>query len=73
LASGRAAAEAIAGGEGAVAFQAAFSARAARPVAIAETLRWAAERRLPRNALMRLLAAFPALSGAAAGLTRIGV
>lgn len=73
LASGRAAAEAIAGGEGAVAFQAAFSARAARPVAIAETLRWAAERRLPRNALMRLLAAFPALSGAAAGLTRIGI
>jgi flavin-dependent dehydrogenase len=50
LASGRAAAEAIVGGEGAAAFQAAFSARAARPIAVAETLRWAAERRLPRNA-----------------------
>jgi menaquinone-9 beta-reductase len=73
LASGRAAAAAIAGGEGAEAFQAAFSARAARPVGIAEALRWAAERRLPRNAAMRLLAAYPTLSGAAAGLTRIGV
>jgi flavin-dependent dehydrogenase len=73
LASGAAAAEAIAKGESAAAFQAGFAARAARPIAIAETLRWAAEHEVPRGAMMRLLGAIPRLPGAAARLTRIGV
>jgi flavin-dependent dehydrogenase len=73
LASGAAAAGAIARGESAPAFQAAFAARAARPIAIAERLRWAAEHGLPRGAMMHLLGALPGLPGAAARLTRIGV
>ena len=52
-------------------YQRSFSARAARPLAIAEALRWAAERPGPRVALMRL-ARMRGLTRLAARLTRIG-
>ena len=60
------------GAGGAQAYQRAFGRRAAQPVAFAERLRHAAERRGPRGALMRLLAAMPMLVPLAARLTRIG-
>ncbi len=59
------------GPAGAQIYQRAFSARAARPLAVAETLRWAAERAGPRAALMRL-ARLPGIARLAARLTRIG-
>lgn len=73
LRSGMAAGEALLkhGPEGAEIYQRAFSARAARPLAVAETLRWAAERPGPRAVLMRL-ARMPGLTRLAARLTRIG-
>jgi flavin-dependent dehydrogenase len=72
LASGSAAAEEIVGGGSAEAFQGGFARKAARPIAIAEGLRWAAERRTPRRAMMGLLRALPRLPALAASLTRIG-
>jgi hypothetical protein len=72
LVSGIDAAAALAGGGSAQAWQRSFSRRAARPIAIAEGLRWAAEHRRPRAAMMRLLRAAPRLPALAARLTRIG-
>jgi flavin-dependent dehydrogenase len=72
LASGIAAAAEIAAGGNALAYQSAFARRAARPIAIAEGLRWAAEHRRPRAAMMRLLRLVPGLPALAARLTRIG-
>jgi flavin-dependent dehydrogenase len=72
LASGLHAAATLAGGGGAEAYQRSFSRLAARPVAIAEMLRWAAEHRRPRALMMRLLGAAPRLPALAARLTRIG-
>ena len=74
LTSGLAAAEAwSAGGPNAAdAYQRAFSRRAWRPVAVAERLRRAAERRGSRMPLMRLLGGLPMLIPIAARLTRIG-
>jgi len=72
LASGIAAAAERARGGAAEAYQRLFSGRAKRPVAIAEGLRWAAEHRAPRGALMRLLRLAPRLPTLAARLTRIG-
>lgn len=73
LRSGIAAAEALLahGPDGAEMYQRRFSARARRPVAVAELLRFAAERKGPRKALMRL-ATLPVLTRFAARLTRIG-
>ncbi len=59
------------GPAGAFGYQAAFARRSRRPLAVAETLRWAAERSGPRTALMRL-ARVPGLTRLAARLTRIG-
>ena len=72
LTSGREAARAVIDGEVSGAYQARLARRAARPVRIAEALRWAAERRRPRSALMRLVRAVPAAPRLAARLTRIG-
>ena len=72
LTSGLSAAEAIAQGEEAPAWQRSFALRAAAPVAIAEGLRWAAERSRPRSALMGVLGRLPGLPALAASLTRIG-
>ena len=71
LASGRAAAEAVIAGISAPDYQKSFAAHAARPIAIGETLRWAAEHRAGRGPMMALAAA-PLLPGLAARLTRIG-
>jgi flavin-dependent dehydrogenase len=57
---------------GAGAYQARLARRAAVPLAVAEGLRWAAERELPRRFMLRLVDAFPHLPGVAARLTRIG-
>ncbi|HZF42150.1 MAG TPA: FAD-dependent monooxygenase [Sphingomonadaceae bacterium] len=59
------------GPAGAEAYQRGFSARARRPLAVAEALRWAAERQGPRIALMGL-ARVRGLTRLAARLTRIG-
>jgi flavin-dependent dehydrogenase len=74
LASGEAAASAwLAGGPAAaVDYQRGFARRAARPVNIAEALRHAAERNLPRQAMIGLLKLVPNAAGLAARLTRIG-
>lgn len=73
LRSGIAAAEALLahGPAGAELYQQQFSARARRPLAVAEVLRFAAERTGPRAALMRL-ATITILTRLAARLTRIG-
>lgn len=73
LRSGIAAAEAFIehGPAGAEIYQRAFAARARRPLAAAEALRFAAERTVPRAALMRA-ATVPGLARLAARLTRIG-
>lgn len=60
------------GADAAQPYQRTFARQAARPIAIAERLRRAAERRTPRGALLRLLGALPMLLPAAARLTRIG-
>lgn len=70
LASGAAAAHACLHGDGAPAYQSAFTARAKRPLAIAETLRRMAEAPLRRK-LMLGLASVPGLAKLAARLTRI--
>jgi len=72
LASGIDAAAAIAAGTKAGDYQRAFAHRAARPLKVAEALRWAAERRMPRAAMMGLLGWMPGLAPVAARLTRIG-
>jgi flavin-dependent dehydrogenase len=72
LESGAAAARAIAGGVPAAEFQRGWARRARRPVGLAEALRQSAEHSLPREAMMGLLAWFPALAPLAARLTRIG-
>jgi len=72
LTSGLSAAAAIERGEEAPAWQRKFALQAAAPIAIAEGLRWAAERRRPRSALMSVLGRLPGLPGLAASLTRIG-
>ena len=71
LASGKAAAEAIARGDPAEDYQRAFSRRARRPIDAAEALRWAAEHPAPRGVAMRVLKRAPSLTGLAALLTRI--
>ncbi len=73
LSSGVQAAEALLrdGPEGAGDFQASFSRRAARPLAIASTLRRASENALSRGPMMALLRALPWLAPIAARLTRI--
>jgi flavin-dependent dehydrogenase len=72
LTSGLSAAAAIGRGEDAPGWQRKFALRATAPIAIAEGLRWAAERRRPRSALMSVLGRLPGLPGLAASLTRIG-
>ena len=72
LTSGLSAAAAIGRGEDAPVWQRNFAFRAAAPLAIAEGLRWAAERQRPRGALMSVLGRLPGLTGLAASLTRIG-
>jgi flavin-dependent dehydrogenase len=72
LTSGVAAAEAIASGRSAQAYQRAFSRRAMRPLQAAEALRWAAEHPGPRTVSMNVLKTLPRLTGLAALLTRIG-
>ena len=73
LTSGEAAARAfLEDGAGASAdYQRKFCARAARPVAVAEALRHAAERRLARGAMMGLMRLAPGLARLSARLTRI--
>jgi flavin-dependent dehydrogenase len=71
LESGCRAGAAIIAGGSAEAFQKDFARRAARPLAVAGRLRWAAENPGPRGPMMGLVAALPALSGVAARLTRI--
>jgi flavin-dependent dehydrogenase len=73
LTSGRAAADALLERRSAEDFQRAFSDRARRPLAVAEALRWTAERAGPRGAAMGILSALPALPQLGARLTRIGV
>ena len=72
LTSGLSAAAAIGRGEAAPAWQGKFAMQAATPLTIAEGLRWAAERRRPRSAMMSVLGKLPGLPGLAASLTRIG-
>jgi flavin-dependent dehydrogenase len=72
LESGLQAAAMVEAGASAEAYQRRLGERAAFPLMVAEGLRWAAERRLPRSVLMRLVAAIPALPRLAARLTRIG-
>jgi flavin-dependent dehydrogenase len=72
LESGLAAAEALVSGAGAASYQRALSRRTAGPLAFGEALRWAAERRTPRSALMGLFGGAPGLAPLAARLTRIG-
>jgi flavin-dependent dehydrogenase len=72
LESGMAAAEALLAGRGGPDFQTAFAARAARPLAVAERLRHAAEHGTSRALLMPALRLFPGLARIGARLTRIG-
>jgi menaquinone-9 beta-reductase len=72
LESGIAAAKALLRGENAPDFQRRWAARSARPLAVGEALRNAAEHAVPRDALMGLIAWFPSLAPIAARLTRIG-
>jgi flavin-dependent dehydrogenase len=71
LTSGLAAAEAHLAGRSAADYQHAFSGRAARPLAVAQGLRWAAERRLPRRLIVGLAARAPILARLGARATRI--
>lgn len=67
-----AAGELIGGRPSAETYQRRLASRTARPLAIAEALRWTAEHSLPRAVLMRLLGPMPGLAVRAARLTRIG-
>jgi flavin-dependent dehydrogenase len=72
LESGIAAAEALLDGADAATYQRRFAARSRRPLAVAESLRWAAERSVPRAAMMQMLRWFPGIAPLAARFTRIG-
>jgi flavin-dependent dehydrogenase len=74
LASGELAARAFVEGgrDAASSYQHKFARRARRPVALAEALRYAAERNFTRQAMMGLLRLAPGAAGLAARLTRIG-
>lgn len=72
LTSGIAAAQAHRAGAGGGAYQRRFAAQAARPLKVAQGLRWVAEHSLPRAAMLRLVRLAPGLPGLAARLTRIG-
>lgn len=72
LSSGIAAADNLLKGGSASDFQQRFTARAARPLRVAQGLRWAAERRVPRRLLLGAAAIAPALPRLASRLTRIG-
>ncbi len=71
LTSGMAAAEAYLRGEEADRFQRRWSARAARPLRVAEGLRWAAETSAARRLAMGVMGVAPGLAAVAARLTRI--
>jgi len=71
LNSGLAAAETFLAGGSARDYQRRFSARATRPLRIAQGLRWAAERPLPRRLLLGAAAIAPGLPRLASRLTRI--
>ena len=71
LTSGVAAAEAFLRGKSGDLFQRGWAARSARPLRVAEGLRWAAERPGPRRAAMGVMGAVPGLAALAARLTRI--
>lgn len=71
LTSGIAAAEAHLADRAAPAFQSGFARQAARPLRIAQALRWAAERRGTRGLLVRAAGAMPGLARWAARRTRI--
>jgi flavin-dependent dehydrogenase len=71
LTSGVAAAQAHLAGNGAAAYQVGFADRAARPLRVAQTLRWAAEHKLPRRLMFALARLAPGLAGTAARMTRI--
>ena len=73
LTSGEAAARSyLSGGAGmSPGYQRSFSARAARPVAMAEALRHAAERRFARGAMLSVMRLAPSLARLSARLTRI--
>lgn len=72
LTSGTAAAQACLEQTGAPRYQQGFAARAARPLGVAQSLRWMAEHSLPRRLMLGLARTVPGLTGAAARLTRIG-
>jgi flavin-dependent dehydrogenase len=72
LESAAEAAAAILAGQSAEAYQDRLARRAAFPLLVAEGLRWSAERPVPRDLLMRLVSALPALPRLAARLTRVG-
>ncbi len=72
LTSGASAATAFLAGSGAGAWQRGFARRSARPLMLAETLRFAAERPAGQRALAALAGWSPALARLAARLTRIG-
>jgi hypothetical protein len=71
LTSGMAAAQAHLAGRPAAVYQQAWAQQARRPLAVAEALRWAAERPTQRRIVMGLTAAAPRLARMAARLTRI--
>ena len=71
LTSGIAAAEAFLRGDSGDLFQRRWAGRAARPLRVAEGLRWTAETPGPRRAMMGLMGAAPVLAKVAARLTRI--
>jgi menaquinone-9 beta-reductase len=59
------------GPEGAKAYQREYGRRSTFPLALAEALKWGAERKLPRSVLMHLLQRQPGLARLAARLTRV--
>jgi len=60
------------GPAGAPAYQRGFSGQTARPIAVAETLRHAAERALPRSLMITAMRLVPGAATFAARLTRVG-
>jgi hypothetical protein len=71
LTSGIAAAGTLLSGGSAADYQRGFAARSRRPLRVAQGLRWAAERPLPRRFLLGAAAIAPALPRLASRLTRI--
>ena len=72
LESAAEAAAALLAGRTSDAYQDRLGRRVAFPLLAAEGLRWAAERPMPRDLLMRLVGTFPSLPRVAARLTRVG-